>query len=309
MKRKILGAVSLVLILALLATGVCASAWWDPLAVERQIYTYLTEELKLNSAAACGILANIEYESAFQVTIVGDQGTSYGLCQWHDGRYTALRSFCAARGLDYRTVEGQLAYLAYELKSTYNGLYGALRSVDNSADGAYRAAYLWCVQYEKPADMEEKAVTRGNSAKYKYWNRYNSLSMIVAEESAPEPEEIIEELTDEQNPAIELPRQAYWVEETEEGRRCVVEKPEKLCYTSRHTPPEEEPVYNTACGVAVGLLFLVTDDGLNHKYRLPLPEESDEEPEEEPETEPENEPEKAPEDDPLDLAALKALLQ
>lgn len=254
MERKILRLVSLALILALMVPVVCASQWWDPLAVERQVYTYLTEEMKLNSAAACGILANIEYESNFQVTIVGDQGTSYGLCQWHDGRYTALRSFCAARGMDYRTVEGQLEYLAYEMKSTYASLFGALRSVDNSAEGAYRAGYLWCVQFERPADMEQKAVIRGNSAKYKYWNRYNSLSILPAEPVVLEPEEIIQELTQDPEP-IEPPRQAEWVEESGGVRRYVAEKPEKIYYVNRNNPPVK-PDRSPLLWLTAGLLVV-----------------------------------------------------
>jgi hypothetical protein len=263
MERKILRLVILALVLSLTVTVVCANQWWDPLAVERQIYTYLTEELKLNSAAACGILANIEYESNFQVTIVGDQGTSYGLCQWHDGRYTALRSFCAARGLDYRTVDGQLAYLAFEMKSSYASLFGALRAVENSPEGAYRAAYLWCVQFERPADMEQKAVIRGNSARYKYWNRYNSLSLFPVQDAAPEPEEIILELTQDPEP-IEPPRQAQWVEEKGEGRRYVAEKPEKIYYVNRNVPPQQNPL---PLGAVVAVV-LIAAAGISGGYVL-----------------------------------------
>lgn len=279
MKRNILRLVSLALILALLALGAGATQWWDPLAVERQVYQYLTEELKLNSAAACGVLANIEYESAFQVTIVGDQGTSYGLCQWHEGRYTALRSYCAARGLDYRTVEGQLEYLSFELKSSYAGLLGALRSVENSPDGAYRAAYLWCIQFERPADMEEKAAIRGNSAKYKYWNRYNSLSMLDSTaETLPEPEEVIEQLQNDPE-TIPVPRQEAYVVETEQGRRYVAQNPEKIYYISRHLPAEP-PVSNGAVGFAVGMLFMISGDGRRYGFCLPSPQERDLEDEE-----------------------------
>lgn len=281
MRRKILRITALALILALTAVGASAVSWADPLAVERQVYTYLTEELKLNSAAACGVLANIEYESNFQPTIIGDNGTSYGLCQWHDGRYTALKTFCTARGMDYRTVEGQMAYLAYELKSTYSGLFGALRSVENSAEGAYRAAYLWCIQFERPADMEDKAKIRASSARYKYWNRYNSLSMISTEETYPEPEELIEELKEEQV-SFEMPRRAEYVEEPETGRRYVAEKPEKIYYVNHHGP-WEAPAAGGATGFAVGMLFVTMGDGLDRKCRLPEPEESEEEqPEEAP---------------------------
>lgn len=280
MSRILTRLVSLVLVLVLCLTGVFATDWWDPLAVERQIYTYLTEELKFNSAAACGVLANIEYESNFQVTIVGDLGTSYGLCQWHNERYTALRTVCAARGLDYRTVEGQMEYLAYELKSSYSSLMGALKNVENSADGAYQAAYLWCIQFERPADMEEKAATRGNSAKYKYWNRYNSLSMIPLETEPLEPEEVIQQI--EEQPVYIPSYQAQpESENTETGRRYVAEPLKKIFYVNRNTPATD-PHSNRYTGFAVGVLFVMAGDGVKRGWALPLPEESEEEMEPDP---------------------------
>ena len=135
--------VLLLLMLGLLRVPVLA----ENLVIERQVYQYLTEQMGLPSSSACGILANIEKESAFNPNIVGDQGTSYGLCQWHAGRYTALKTFCRAKGLDYQTVAGQLAYLRYELETNYSDLLAELRVQKNDADGAYRAAYLWCVEF------------------------------------------------------------------------------------------------------------------------------------------------------------------
>lgn len=269
MDRTILRILALLLVLTVAAAGVCAQDWWDPFAVERQIYTYLTEELKLSSAAACGILANIEYESAFQVTIIGDQGTSFGLCQWHNARYSALMTYCAARGLDYGSVPGQMEYLAYELKSSYAGLFGALRSVDNSAEGAYQAAYLWCIQFERPADMERKAEERGNSARYKYWNRYNSFVMIDTGSLLPEPEEVIEELTTERVP-VTMPQQVEQVQQTETGRRYVPEKLAKRYYTNWHSSGRVSSS-NAPAGFAVGMLFVLMGDGIERKFRLPAP--------------------------------------
>lgn len=273
MKKMILATVALALILVLGCSEASADGWVDPLVVERQVYAYLTEELKLNSAAACGVLANMEYESNFQPTVLGDNDTSYGLCQWHEGRFTALKTYCTALGEDYRTVSGQMAYLSYELKSTYSGLFSALRSVENSADGAYRAAFLWCIQFERPEDMEEKAELRGNSAKYKYWNRYNSVTMITVEESVPDPEELKQELA--QAPlAVEVPHQVEYVEQATSGRKCVAEKPEKQYYVNRNAP--RTLAHSTpANGFAVGMLFAVSWDGVERKYRLPLPQEEE----------------------------------
>lgn len=276
MTRTMLRVIALALMLLLAVTGVCATQWWDPLAVERQVYTYLTEEMKLNSAAACGVLANIEFESNFQVTIIGDQGTSYGLCQWHNERYTALKSVCAAQGLDYRTVEGQLAYLSYEMRSSYTSLMGALKSVENSADGAYQAAYLWCIHFERPADMEQKAVIRGNTAKYKYWNRYNSLSMIANDsETMLDPEEVINRLR-EDPVVVPVPETVPDTHQTGGERHFVAEKPEKVYYSHHHAPrPEPQTRPNGANAFAMGMLFTIAGDGRKYGCRIPAPEESD----------------------------------
>lgn len=118
------------------------------LGTERSVFEFLTTELGLNSAAACGVLANIEAESNFILTSYGDGGTSYGLCQWHDGRFDALQSFCLLQGYDYWSLEGQLNYLAYELRTRYQSTYAALRRVANTSDGAYEAGYAWCVNFE-----------------------------------------------------------------------------------------------------------------------------------------------------------------
>ena len=230
---------ALLLALAALTAPVSADAG-QRLAVEREVFDFLTNELMLSDAAACGVLANIEHESAFQPTIVGDKGTSYGLCQWHNERFSALRGYCTALGLDYRTVEGQMAYLKYELGSRYTSLLLSLQAIDDTPDGAYRAAYLWCVQFERPSNMQVKAAQRGELAQGKYWPRYSGFqSIIIAppepEEPEPNPEFIIEQLR--QNPVtIPLPPAK---EEVPEGtvRYYKFEKPELIEYIPRHLPP------------------------------------------------------------------------
>ena len=47
-----------------------------------------------------------------------------------------------------------------------------MKSYANSAQGAYDAAYRWCYDFEVPANRASVAVTRGNSAKTKYWPIY-----------------------------------------------------------------------------------------------------------------------------------------
>ena len=238
---------AVILALILLAVPVFASSS-QQLAVERQVYEYLTTELKLTTAAACGVLANIEQESSFQPTVFGDQGTSFGLCQWHNDRFSALRGYCSALGLDYRTVEGQLAYLRYELGTRYTSLLLTLQSLDNTPDSAYRAAYLWCIQFEKPSNAQVKAVQRGELARGKYWARYqNTQSVILAEpqpeETLPDPEELVGQLV-QHSVTIPLPPQEEEPEQTGTVRYFRFKKPDFIYFVPRNLPsvPREQDI-------------------------------------------------------------------
>ena len=73
---------------------------------ERQIYDFLKSH-GFNTAAAVGILANIEMESNFNPNAKGDyvngSATSYGICQWHNDRWSNLKSY---RPNDWQTLLG-----------------------------------------------------------------------------------------------------------------------------------------------------------------------------------------------------------
>ena len=277
-KRNFIRLLAMLLIIALCSPAVFADAG-QRLAVERQVFEYLTGELKLSTAAACGVLANIEHEINFQPTIYGDQGTSYGLCQWHNERFSALRGYCSYLGLDYRTVEGQMAYLRYELGNKYPTLLLTLQSIDNTPDGAYRAAHLWCIQFEKPSNMQVKAAQRGQLAQGKYWARYNRSDSVImvepeTEVTLPDPETLIEQL--KQNPVtIPLPPQ----EEVVEGnvRHFIFEKPAFIYYTPRHLPQAEpEPEmerslrweYKALAAIAVAMVIVVIFPTKKHPGKL-----------------------------------------
>ena len=136
------------------------------------VFNYLVDELKMNSAAACGVLANIYYESGFDPHMEGDNNTSYGICQWHADRKTNLINYCKSNNLDYTTLEGQLAFLKYELVNSYSKIYNYMLNEKNTADGAYDAGWYWCYNFEVPANRETVSVTRGNLAKNTYWEQY-----------------------------------------------------------------------------------------------------------------------------------------
>ena len=173
-KRLVRSGLTLLLTAVMLVTSVPISV--KAASTADTIYTFLREELGLNTAAACGVLANIEKESNFNPNAYGDHGTSYGICQWHNSRFTSLRNWCASHGYNYTTLEGQLHFMQYEL-SARKSTYQKLLAVPNTAGGAYNAAYDWCYYYEVPANRQAKAVQRGKLAKTAYWPKY----------SAPEP--------------------------------------------------------------------------------------------------------------------------
>ena len=134
-------------------------------STEYVIYKFLTGEMGFNRAAALGVIANIKYESGFKPTIGGDGGTSYGLCQWHLGRKTNLINWCGENSLDYTTVDGQLRFLQYELTTRYPSVYNYLKNVENTAEGAYDAAYYFCFNYEAPAARTSQSTARGKYAR------------------------------------------------------------------------------------------------------------------------------------------------
>lgn len=140
------------------------------------IFDFLVDEMGLNSAAACGVLANIECESDFNYTLYGDSGSSYGICQWHAERFTNLKNYCGSKGLDWKSLEGQLWFLNYELtnnKSDTGYIIDKLKNVPDTAEGAYEAGYDWCYYFERPSNRTAKAENRGNNAKNVYWPKYH----------------------------------------------------------------------------------------------------------------------------------------
>ncbi|WP_029322134.1 phage tail tip lysozyme [Butyrivibrio sp. AE3004] len=143
---------------------------------EEKIFYFFREEMNFNTAADAGVLANIEKESSFRPGAVGDNGSSYGICQWHNDRASRLRGWCGNNGYNWQDLEGQLNYLAYELKTYYPNTLGIVRGVDNSAGGAFSAGHDWCYYFEIPADKERKSNERGTLARDVYWPKYKDIT-------------------------------------------------------------------------------------------------------------------------------------
>ena len=154
----------------------------------------------LNSAAACGVLANIQCESAFipnnlqnsyekslgytdaSYTSAVDSGrytkftsdsAGYGLCQWTSSdRKQRLLSYAKSTGRSIGDLTMQMEYLHTELKNHYRSTWNYINGVSDDRQGSYDSGKYWCSEFEKPANFGSVSVTRGNLARDKYWKEY-----------------------------------------------------------------------------------------------------------------------------------------
>lgn len=128
-----------------------------PTAIEKptstqQIPKYIVNFFKnkgLTTSQAAGIAGNIQVESGFNPTAVGDNGTSFGLAQWHKERRAKFVSWTAKRNYDVNSVEGQLEYLWHELNTSESNALNKLKQQKNPADSAYAFAKY----FERPSKI------------------------------------------------------------------------------------------------------------------------------------------------------------
>lgn len=183
------------------------------------IYNYLTKTMGLNRAAACGVMTNINAESAMSPINLENQyntkfglsdaeytkrvdagkgayktkgGSSrnfksdycgYGICQW-----TSLnrRKNLLNKALNKKTSVGditmQLEFLKDELNSNYSSVMNTLRSVPDNPQGAYMAAFVFCMNFEVPANTLGTSASRGKTclSSNGYWKKYSGSSASVS---------------------------------------------------------------------------------------------------------------------------------
>lgn len=122
----------------------------------------------LNGAAACGIAGNIYHESGFRPDAVGDHGTSFGICQWHNTRGTSMKNFV---GTNWKTnLSGQVDFLWHELTTSYTSVLNHLRSTPNTVEGCKSAADNFVRNFERPSGVDAASVKRQATA-VEYFNQ------------------------------------------------------------------------------------------------------------------------------------------
>jgi len=105
---------------------------------------------------AAGIVANLQKESMFDHTAVGDGGKAYGVAQWHPDRQA---NFKKAFGKDIRQASyaEQLAFVQYELtKGTEQGAGKKLKG----ATTAGQAGAIVSEFYERPRETQAEKAER-----------------------------------------------------------------------------------------------------------------------------------------------------
>lgn len=128
-------------------------------------YSYLKSK-GFNNAQCSGIMANIESESNYNPGSLGDNGTSFGICQWHKTRWERLKEYCSKFGKDINNLYNQLDFMLYELQLHYGSVYHDIMVTypTDTVESAYRIAYSFCKNYEIPNDTIKRSQTRGDLA-------------------------------------------------------------------------------------------------------------------------------------------------
>jgi peptidoglycan hydrolase-like protein with peptidoglycan-binding domain len=106
----------------------------------------------LTPEQSAGIAGNLYIESTFKTGAIGDRGTSKGLAQWHNERWSNLVAWCEGEGMDPYSVTGQLEFLWHELTTTESKALTKLKQTQTPSDAAHAFA-RW---FERPSIIHRK---------------------------------------------------------------------------------------------------------------------------------------------------------
>jgi hypothetical protein len=125
------------------------------------LYSYLLSQ-GLSKGGAEGVIGNLTWESGLNPTIKGDSGTSYGIAQWHAGRWDNLNKFAKSRGLNPGTLDAQKQFLMYELNN--KGYAKLLSQLKDPNISKYDAAAAFMRIFERPKDQSDAAALKRANA-------------------------------------------------------------------------------------------------------------------------------------------------
>jgi hypothetical protein len=119
-----------------------------PYPIEYNITKFFIDK-GLDIHQSIAIAANLYVESKFDIEAEGDNGTSYGLAQWHKNRKEDLLNWINKNG---NTVESQLEFLWWELNNKEKRALEKLKSTNDLAT----ATKIFARYYERPYSKDYK---------------------------------------------------------------------------------------------------------------------------------------------------------
>lgn len=148
------------------------------------IYSYMINNLGYTHNGALALLNNIGAESSFDPNSVNQYSKAYGLCQWLD-RKSDLINFANQNGLDYTSIDTQLLFMDYELKTRFNSGNEQHRLYDQ-VTGVLDVSPEWISGnitkiYEQPvSDNDPDYYTKVNQvASNRYYSYNNTLNDFI----------------------------------------------------------------------------------------------------------------------------------
>lgn len=111
-------------------------------------------------------VTDAEYVQQVDKGIRGFQDSAgFGYCQWTaNSRKAALKLYLDGHGKSIADSDGQIQFMAREMRSSYAFVWNRL----TASDDPYECGYVMCKFYEIPADTERQAQMRGEQAKQIY---------------------------------------------------------------------------------------------------------------------------------------------
>lgn len=117
---------------------------------EKQAYNYFISK-GYSPEASAGIVGNLMHESGLRTGAEGDKGlkggSSFGIAQWREGRYSNLQDFSNKRGSKWNDFNNQLEFVHHELQTTERNTYNKLLKVKTPEE----ASNVFMRGFERPS--------------------------------------------------------------------------------------------------------------------------------------------------------------
>jgi len=121
----------------------------NPTSNKNKILKFLTDK-GLTIEQASGVAGNLQAESNFNPSAVGDNGTSLGIAQWHKSRKDNLINFCNSKKQNSESLDCQLDFLWSELNTKYSNVLSSIKASNSAGD----VAEIFASKYEKPSSTD-----------------------------------------------------------------------------------------------------------------------------------------------------------